>query len=91
MFNVAGGLTEVENKTDQMVDCVIQSKISSTLERNTDYNKLIELKERYKKDDPFLIYKINHWSLNSQSTHLFKTSRTSDNIGKKLDRVGNGA
>ena len=83
MFNVAGRLSEVENITNQMVERVIQSKTSST-----SNNKLIELKKRYKKDDPFLTYKINHCSLNSQSKHVFKTSTTSDNIGKKLDGVG---
>ena len=47
-------LSEVESKADQMLDRVILSKIRTTSKANTDFSKLIELKERYKKDDPFL-------------------------------------
>ena len=53
-------LSEVDSKADQMLDRVIISKISATSKGNTDFSKLIELKERYKKDDPFLTYKLNH-------------------------------
>ena len=67
-------LSEVESKADQMLDRVILSKISATSKGNTDFSKFIELKERYKKDDPFLIYKLNHQDLNNQPTYLFKTS-----------------
>ena len=75
-------LSEVESKTDQMLDRVIGNT------DNTDFSKLIELKERYKKDDPFLIYKLNHRDLNNQPTYVFKTSSVSVDIGKKLDRTG---
>ena len=67
-------LIEAESKADQMLDRVILSKISATSKGNTDFSKFIELKERYKKDDPFLIYKLNHQDLNNQPTYLFKTS-----------------
>ena len=75
-------LSEVESKAEQMLDRIILSKISATSKGNTDFSKLIELKERYKKDCPFLIYKLN------QSTYVFKTSSVSVDIGKKLDRAG---
>ena len=81
-------LSEVESKADQMLDRVILSKISATSKGNTDFSKLIELKERYKKDDPFLIYKLNHRDLSNQPTYVFKTSSVSVDIGKKLDRAG---
>ena len=81
-------LSEVESKADQMLAYVILRKISTTSEANTDFSKLIELKDRYKKGDPFLIYKLNHRDLNNQPTHVFKTSSVSADIGKKLDRVG---
>ena len=67
-------LIEAESKADQMLHRVILSKISATLKGNTDFSKFIELKERYKKDDPFLIYKLNHQDLNNQPTYVFKTS-----------------
>ena len=41
-------LNEVENKAGQMLDRVILRKISTIPKGNTDYRKLIELKERYK-------------------------------------------
>ena len=72
-------LSEVESKAEQMLDRAILSKISTTSKGYTDFSKLIELKERYKKDYPFLIY--------SQPTYVFKTNSVSVNIGKKLDRV----
>ena len=49
---------------------------------------MIELKERHKKDDPFLIYKLNYWDFNNQPTYLSKTSNVSVDIRKKLDQVG---
>ena len=81
-------LSEVESKAEQMLDRVILSKISATAKGNIDFSKLIELKERYKKDGPFLIYKLNHRDLNNQPTYVFKTSSVSVDIGKKLDRAG---
>ena len=39
-------LSEVESKADQMLHRVILSKISATSKGNTDFGKLIELKER---------------------------------------------
>ena len=75
-------LSEVESTADQMLDRVIGNT------DNTDFSKLVELKERYKKDDPFLIYKLNHRVLNNQPRYVFKTSSVSDDIGKKLDRTG---
>ena len=81
-------LNEFENKADQILDRVILSKSSATSKGNTDFSKLIELKERYKKDDPFWIYKFNHQDFNNQSTYIFKTSKVSVDIGNKLDRVG---
>ena len=44
---------EVESKANQMVDRFILSKISATSKGNRDFSKLIELNERYKKDDPW--------------------------------------
>ena len=79
-------LSEVESKADQILDCVILS--STTSKGNTDFSKLIAPKERYKKDDPFLIYKLDHLDLNNQPTYVFKTSSVSVDTGKKLDRVG---
>ena len=81
-------LSEVESKADQMLDGVILSKISATSKGNTDFSKLIELKERYKKDDPFLIYKLTHRDFNNQPTYVLKTSGVLVDIGKKLDRTG---
>ena len=75
-------LSEVESTADQMLDRVIGNT------DNIDFSKLVELKERYKKDDPFLIYKLNHRVLNNQPRYVFKTSSVSDDIGKKLDRTG---
>ena len=75
-------LSEVESTADQMLDRVIGNT------DNTDFSKLVELKERYKKDYPFLIYKLNHRVLNNQPRYVFKTSSVSDDIGKKLDRTG---
>ena len=45
--------SEVESKTDQMLDRFILSKISTTSKSNRDFSKLIELNEKYKKDDPW--------------------------------------
>ena len=42
-------LSEVESKADQMLDRVILSKISRTSKGNTDFSKLIEIKEIQKK------------------------------------------
>ena len=71
-----------------MLDRVILSKISTTSKGNTNFSKLKELKERYKKDDPFLVYKLNHRDLYNQPTYVFKTSSVLVDIGKILDRVG---
>ena len=71
-----------------MLDRGMLSKISRTSKGNTNFSKLIELEERYKKDDPFLIYKLNHRDLNNQPTYVFKTSSVSVDIGNKLGRVG---
>ena len=62
-------LSEVESEADQMLDRVILSKISTTSKGNTDFSKLIELKERYKNEYPFLIYKLNNRDLNNQPTY----------------------
>ena len=51
-------LSEVQSKADQMLDRLILSKLRTTSKANIDFSKLIELKDRYKKDDPFLIYKL---------------------------------
>ena len=56
-------LSEVENKADQMLGRVILSKISTTWKGNTDFSKLIELEEKYKKDDLFLTNKLNNRGL----------------------------
>ena len=81
-------LSEVESKADQMLYRVILGKISATSKGNSDFSKLIELKERYKKDDPFLIYKLTHRGLNNQPTYVLKTSGVLVDTGKKLDRAG---
>lgn len=46
-------ISEVENKADQMIDRFILIKTSTTSKGNSDFSKLIELKERQKKDDPW--------------------------------------
>ena len=48
-------LNEIESKVDQWLDRVVLSKVYATSKGNTDFSKMIELKEIYKKDDPFLI------------------------------------
>ena len=88
MLQEGKGLSEVESKADQMLGRVILSKIRTTSKGNKDFSKLIELKERYKEDDPFLIFKLNHRDLNNQPTYVFKTSSVSVDIGKKVDRAG---
>ena len=80
-------LRKIDSKPNQMLDRVILCKISATSKGNTDFSKLIELKQRYK-DDPFLIYKLNHRYLNNQPSYVLKTISVSVHIGKKLDRVG---
>ena len=70
-----------------MFDRVILSRISATSKDNTDFSKLIELKERYKKDGPILIYKLNHLDFNNQARYVFKPSKVIVDIGEKLDRV----
>ena len=81
-------LSEVESKADQMLYRAILGKISATSKGNSDFSKLIEPKERYKKDDPFLIYKLTHRDFNNQPTYVLKTSGVLVDIGKKLDRTG---
>ena len=49
LFNVVGRkreFSEVENKADQMLDRFILIKTSTTSKGNSDFSKLIELKER---------------------------------------------
>ena len=80
-------MSEPENKANRMFDRVILSRISATSKDNTDFSKLIELKERYKKDGPILIYKLNHLDFNNQARYVFKPSKVIVDIGEKLDRV----
>ena len=70
-----------------MFDRVILSRISTTSKDNTDFSKLIEWKERYKKDDPILIYKLSHLDFNNQARYVFKPSKVIVDIGEKLDRA----
>ena len=73
---------EVESKADQMLDRFILSKISTTSKGNSDFSKLIELKERS------LVYNLNHRDLDNQPTYVFKTNSVSVDIGKKLNLGG---
>ena len=41
-------LSEIENEADEALDLVILSKIYTTSKETTEFNKLIELKEKYK-------------------------------------------
>ena len=89
--NVSGDLIrsgatteEVEAKADEYLDRKQTSDIKKKVCGGTEFNRLADLRHKYKSNDKFLIYRLNDKGLNGENTYIFKTSETNLEIIKKM-------
>ena len=87
--NVSGDLTrsgatieEVEVKANEYLDRKQTSKMKKKVCGGTEFSRLADLRQEYKSNDKFLIYRLNDKDLNGENTYVFKTSETNLEIIK---------
>ena len=59
------------------------------VKNGSEVSDLLNLKEKYSKNDKFLLYKMNDRALNNNPTFIFKTSLTALEIASQLNRESN--
>ena len=67
-------IEEVEAKADEYLDRKQTSKIKKKVYGGTEFSRLADLRQKYKLNDKFLIYRLNDKDLNGENTYVFKTS-----------------
>ena len=65
----------IEDKALKLLNRTVLNKIEKE-SKNTDFSKLLELKDKYQKNDNFFIFHMNDRPLNNNPTYAFKTSMT---------------
>ena len=88
MIRSGATMNDVEDKANEYLDRKKISKAKRKVLGNSDFQRLAELKEKYKKDDKFLIYSFNTKESNGDDTYVFKSSKTCLNIIRNIDRKG---
>ena len=79
---------DIEDRASQLMDRKILNKIKAS-DNQPEFVQLINVRERYKKNDKFLIYRMNDRTQNNQPTFVFKTSSISLEIAKNMTRDKN--
>ena len=59
------------------------------VKNGSEVSDLLKLKEKYSKNDKFILYKMNDRALNNNSSFIFKTSLTALEIVSQLNRESN--
>ena len=79
---------DIEEKASQLMGRKILNKIK-TSDNHPEFVQLINVRERHKKNDKFLIYRMNDRNQNNQPTFIFKTSSVPLEIAENITRGKN--
>ena len=74
----------IEDKTSKLLNRTVLNKIKKD-SKNTDFSKLLELKDKYQKNDKFFIFRMNDRRINNNPTYVFKTSMTALQIACEMN------
>ena len=74
----------IEGNASKLLNRTVLNKIKKD-SKNTDFSKLLELKDKYQKNDTFFIFRMNDRRLNSNLTYVFKTSMTAFQIACEMN------
>ena len=73
-----------EDKASKLLNRTVLNKIKKNSTK-TEFSKLLELKDKYQKNDKFLIFGMNDRCLNNNPTYVFKTSMTALQIACEMN------
>ena len=79
---------DIEDRASQLMDRKILNKTKAS-DNQPEFVQLINVREKYKKNDKFLIYRMNVRTQNNQPTFVFKTSSISLEIAENMTRCKN--
>ena len=88
MIKEGKDLRDIEETADQLLDRKKLVNMKSESQKTSDFEKLDELREKYKKKDKLLIYRMNSRSHSNQPTFVFKTSDVACSVGRNMGRDG---
>ena len=88
MIKKGRNLRDIEETADQLLDRKKLVNMKSESQNTSEFGKLDELREKYKKKDKLLINRMNSRSHSNQPTFVFKTSDVACSVRRNMDRYG---
>ena len=77
-------MNAIEDKVSKLLNRTVLNKIKKNSIK-IDFSKLLELKDKYQKNDKFLIFGMNDRRPNNNPTYVFKTSMTALQIACEMN------
>ena len=88
MIKEGADYESVADKASKLMDRSALNR-AKLVKNDSEVSDLLNLKEKYSKNDKFLLYKMNDRALNNNPTFIFKTSLTALEIASQLNRESN--
>ena len=88
MIKEGADYESVADKASKLMDRSALNR-AKLVKNGLEVSDLLNLREKYSKNDKFLLYKMNDRALNNNPTFIFKTSLTALEIASQLNRESN--